>query len=178
MSRAPSPRLATMMSLLRFLTCLAWLTPAACRPAPSIPERGRENQAVSAPARDAAELAGPAEPAGDDSDEGVACRINALTPAERDAQRVATQRLIAAIDQVEVLPRGYGFALPSNAGLVADAALWSWREQRCCPFLHYTLEFGPDSARLWIRATGSRAAREMLHDTVVQELAARHVRGT
>lgn len=108
-------------------------------------------------------------------DDDVACRVNALSPDERVAQEAATQRIVPAMTAARAAPAGYLFQLPATPAMIADTAQWVAREQRCCPFLAYAIRFGARGGELWVEATGGTAAREFLAETLLAELAKRHV---
>jgi len=117
---------------------------------------------------------GPTLPA---SPEPIACRINALSPAERTWQEQAAERLLPAVVEIKELPRGYGFRLAAEPTVVTDATAWLMHEQRCCPFLSFSLRFSPTGRDVWMEAVGDARGKAYLKATYLPALAALHVKG-
>jgi len=89
-----------------------------------------------------------------------ACRISALTEAERAAYETLSQRLLGAVQERRELKDGYAFRLPPKS-LIA-AAGWVSYERRCCPFFDFELEVAKDGGPLWLRLTGSEGVKEFI----------------
>lgn len=71
----------------------------------------------------------------------IACRLDALTPADRERQQSLRGRLEAAVVERRETARGYLFVYRADAGVLDAAAAWIAIERRCCPFLDFTLEW-------------------------------------
>ena len=91
----------------------------------------------------------------------LACVADAISASERAAHRALIARLFAngAHDRRDA-PRGYEYRL--DAAAVDDVARWIANERRCCPFLAFALEIGPDDAPLRLRITGPEGTRDLL----------------
>jgi hypothetical protein len=92
----------------------------------------------------------------------LACRRDALTPAERElhAERLAALR--KATREVKELPQGYAFRLDASRETLANAAAWIALERLCCPFFDFALELPAGAEATWLRVTGPAGAKAIL----------------
>jgi hypothetical protein len=92
----------------------------------------------------------------------IACNPNPI-PAELRERwlHVATQ-MYAAVQEVQELPDGYAFRLPSDPEILPIVAEDLNYDRLCCPFIRYTLDIEPNSGPYWLRFTGGEGVKEFL----------------
>jgi hypothetical protein len=111
-----------------------------------------------------------------DSNIVIACDMTAIDPAYREQHAVDSQRLFAAIQDVQELPTGYGFRLPPE--LLLEVAEFIEFERLCCPFFTFAVEVEANHCALWLRLTGSELIKQFiraefggyLNEALVQKL--------
>ena len=72
----------------------------------------------------------------------LACRVDALSPRERERHAVLTQELFSSARWVQEIPRGYAFRFPDDRNLSRRLIAWVALERRCCPFLEFEILLG------------------------------------
>jgi hypothetical protein len=126
----------------------------------------------------AASAAAPAPSAGSPpaleapADEPLACRLDALSPAERGRHQKLTALLERAVVGVRELPGGYELALdlsrlPADAKgdpvCVVEIAEWVDLEARCCPFLDFGIAVrGKGAGSVALALTGGPGVKDFL----------------
>ncbi len=93
-------------------------------------------------------------------EEHFACKLKALTTAEREHHRELSEQLFSSVEARRELPNGYAFQLPSAHWM--RAAEWISLEHRCCPFFHFSLEQPRDSGPLQLQITGGEGVKRFL----------------
>jgi len=94
--------------------------------------------------------------------QSLACRLDALTPAQRKRHQEIGKQLRKAIRQVEELPDGYAFRTTSDPALFVAAAEFITLESRCCAFYRFRLEQEPHEGPMWLRVTGPQEAKSFI----------------
>lgn len=89
-----------------------------------------------------------------------ACRLNALSPEQRQRQQ-ALLLLAQGAQTKSAVPGGVTLAFPATAVTFRDLAEWISLERLCCPFLSFGLDWGEDD-RLVVRVTGAPGTMEFL----------------
>ena len=92
----------------------------------------------------------------------IACNPSALTPEQQARWLEVGTQLYAAVQEVQELPDGYAFRLPSTSEMLLLVAEDLNFERLCCPFIHFTLDIAPNSAPFWLRYTGGEGVKEVL----------------
>ena len=92
----------------------------------------------------------------------IACNPNALTPQQQERWLEVGTQLYAAVQEVQELPDGYAFRLPSTSGMLLLVAEDLNFERLCCPFIHFTLDLAPNGAPFWLRYTGGEGVKAFL----------------
>jgi hypothetical protein len=92
----------------------------------------------------------------------IACNPNALTPQQQERWMEVGIQLYAAVQEVQELPDGYAFRLPSTSEMLLLVAEDLNFERLCCPFIHFTLDIAPSGAPFWLRFTGGEGVKEFL----------------
>ena len=95
----------------------------------------------------------------------IACRIDALTPAERERRSEVLAVLTGrAIDVVETTD-GIAFHLRSDPDTPALAGEFVAYESRCCPFIRFELAVEADGGPVRLVLGGRDGVREFLRAT-------------
>lgn len=92
----------------------------------------------------------------------IACNPNAISPEQQERWMVVGIQLYAAVQEVQELPDGYAFRLPSTSAMLLLVAEDLTLERLCCPFIHFTLDIAPNGAPFWLRYTGGEGVKEFL----------------
>lgn len=96
--------------------------------------------------------------------EAFVCQVDALDPSEHARRKdLAAELARASAGRIE-LGDGWLFQLTPDADVFQAAAEWMAYESRCCPFLHFVLEWRGDS-RIGLRVTGGPGAKAFIADT-------------
>ena len=90
-----------------------------------------------------------------------ACRANALDKTQRKRQQELIELVRRSAQETRELPDGFAFRLVSDPALFQRAAEWVSLERRCCPFVHFTLEWKEDDS-VWVRFTGPAGVKPFL----------------
>ena len=92
----------------------------------------------------------------------IACNPNAISPQQQERWLEVGTQLYAAVQEVQELPDGYAFRLPSTSAMLLLVAEDLNFERLCCPFIHFTLDIAPSGAPFWLRYTGGEEVKEFL----------------
>jgi hypothetical protein len=96
----------------------------------------------------------------------IACRANALDKEQRKRQQELLELVRRSAQATQELPDGYAFRLAGDPALFQQAAEWVSLERRCCPFVHFTLEWKRDDT-VWIAFTGGPGVKDFLAAEIV-----------
>jgi hypothetical protein len=104
----------------------------------------------------------------------LACRLDALSPAQRERHSLLAEKLAAAVTTVGELPDGYEISL--DLGRIRDAAgqpycvvevaEWVDMESRCCPFLDFGIDAAGRGGPVRLRLTGPAGVKDFLADEI------------
>jgi hypothetical protein len=92
----------------------------------------------------------------------IACDPNAISPDQRERWLEVATQMYAAVQEVQELPDGYAFRLPSSSEMLPIVAEELNYDRLCCPFIRYTLEIEPNGGPFWLRFTGGEGIKEFL----------------
>ena len=92
----------------------------------------------------------------------IACIPDALTAEQQQRWMEVGSQLYAAVQEVQELPNGYAFRLPSDAEMLLLVAEDLNFERLCCPFLRFTLDIEPNGGPFWLRFTGGEGVKAFL----------------
>jgi hypothetical protein len=92
----------------------------------------------------------------------IACNPNAITPEQQERWLEVGTQLYGAVQQVQELPDGYAFRLPSTSEMLLLVAEDLTFERLCCPFIHFTLDIAPNGGPFWLRYTGAEGVKAFL----------------
>lgn len=105
--------------------------------------------------------------------EPLVCRLDALTPAQRERQQLLAARLKRAVVERAELPDGYSLTLDlarlsaDSRGLpfcVVEVAEWVDLESRCCPFLDFGIDVKGKGGTVRLRLTGPENVKPFLEE--------------
>ena len=89
-----------------------------------------------------------------------ACRLNALSPEQRQRQQALL--LVARSAPVkQALPDGLTLSFAASVEAFRELAEWISLERVCCPFLSFGLDWTEDD-RVSVRITGARGVADFL----------------
>jgi hypothetical protein len=92
----------------------------------------------------------------------IACNPNAIPAEQRERWLEVGTQMYAAVQEVQELPDGYAFRLPSDPEMLLLVAEDLSVERLCCPFIHFTLDIEPNGGPFWLRFTGREGVKEFL----------------
>ena len=92
----------------------------------------------------------------------IACDPNSIAAEQRERWLHVATQMYAAVQEVQELPDGYAFRLPSRSEMLLVVAEVLNYDRLCCPFIRYTLEIEPNEGPYWLRFTGGEGVKEFL----------------
>ena len=99
---------------------------------------------------------------GTDTKPTIACDLSALTAQERESRRTLAGAFARAVIGSGELSNGFEFHVDSGKVDLRSIAEWIALEHRCCPFLHFRIEVGPNDAHTVVALTGGEGVKEFL----------------
>ena len=96
------------------------------------------------------------------SETPLACRMDALDPADRARHAALLAELAGAKPEVEEIAEGFAFRFPWRPYLFLRVAEWIGLERECCPFLAIRLEVEHASRSLRVSVTGPAGTKDIL----------------
>lgn len=95
----------------------------------------------------------------------IACRMDALTVAQRTRHIEVTRLLKPAVREAKAVSgrhrEGLALRLEISAALVGE---WIANERLCCPFLDFELRLEREGGPLWLTLTGRRGVAAFLRE--------------
>ena len=93
----------------------------------------------------------------------IVCDASGITDVEKEFWlKDIIPRLYKAVQEIQELPDGYAWKLPSDPEILRLVAEDLNMERRCCPFVTYTLEIEPNWGPFWLRMTGGEGVKTFL----------------
>jgi hypothetical protein len=93
---------------------------------------------------------------------GLACNLNALTPEQRQERAELAKLVRAQTQELQELPSGDAFRLPSSSALFLELAEFVHLERHCCPFFKFELELEANEGPIWLRITGPEGSKAFM----------------
>jgi hypothetical protein len=92
---------------------------------------------------------------------GLVCVPSAIPARERAQHFVLAQELLnkQAAERAD-LPDGYAFRFAADK--LVELVRFIDNERKCCPFMIFHLQIGPQAGPIWLRMTGPEGTREVL----------------
>lgn len=97
----------------------------------------------------------------------IACALNALTLEQREREDVLLKEHLASVREVKERDDGYSFRYDADVGTFSRMAELVALEHRCCPFLHFELEWGLAKSDPWLHVRGGARVKEFVMETFV-----------
>lgn len=94
----------------------------------------------------------------------IACRMDALAPAERTRRSEVLAILTRRAVEVAETPEGIAFHLRSDPDTPALAGEFVAFESRCCPFIRFELAVEADRGAIRLTLGGREGVREFLRE--------------
>jgi hypothetical protein len=98
----------------------------------------------------------------------IACRLDLLSPAERELEQRLLARARAALGAPEETAAGYRFAVPEHE-LAALGELLGL-ERRCCPFLAFALELEAEQGGIFLHIHGRPGVKPFIASVFGRDL--------
>jgi hypothetical protein len=92
----------------------------------------------------------------------IACNPHAVPAEKRERWMIVGTQLYGAVQEVQELPDGYAFRLPTDPEMLLLVAEDLNMERLCCPFLRFAFEIEPNGGPFWLRFTGGEGVKEFL----------------
>lgn len=92
----------------------------------------------------------------------IACRMKALTPAQRIELAHRGEHVISAITASRDLKDGYAFRVDPAKASIVDVAEWLDVWRRCCPFYEFQVDFHAADASIWLSVKGRPGVKEYI----------------
>lgn len=92
----------------------------------------------------------------------IACNLNAIAADAREQWIETVKQVYAAVQEIQDMPDGYRFLLPTNSVMLLKVAEYISNERLCCPFLGFTVEIEPNGGPFWLRLAGSDGVKEYM----------------
>lgn len=99
-------------------------------------------------------------------DTPIVCDMNVFKPVERESHIRTTTQLFQTVQGIHEIENGYEFVFPSSNGseIITQLAEFISKEQRCCPFLEFTLKISPKDKPIFLLLTGPEGTQEFLRE--------------
>ncbi|AND42890.1 MAG: hypothetical protein ACQEXE_25230 [Bacillota bacterium] len=91
----------------------------------------------------------------------VVCNIGSYNAEERN-HYVELRRELTENRSVEEIPFGYTFIYPNQSSLLLRIAEWISYENRCCPFIRFSLYVSGEADSIRLELTGSKEVKNLL----------------
>ena len=99
---------------------------------------------------------------GEESKEGFACALHALSAGQRVRHLALSAKLSAAIRGRTEIADGYVFSVDESAMDWASLAEWARAERLCCPFFRVTLRAEPRGTGLELELGGAPGVKRFI----------------
>jgi hypothetical protein len=96
------------------------------------------------------------------SETPIGCRMDALTPAERNRRRELLEGLRARALGVAETADGIAFRLPGDRDVPVLVAEFVTYESRCCPFLRFEMAVDAEGGPVHLRMGGRAGVKDFL----------------
>lgn len=95
----------------------------------------------------------------------IACRLDALTPAQRAREGELLEQHLAATLEVRERDDGFSFRYTADVAQFSRLAEFVGLEHLCCPFLDFQLEWAGAEESPWLHVTGGPRVKEFVEST-------------
>ena len=84
----------------------------------------------------------------------IACDLTAIPADQRAGHESLAASVLAAVKELQALPNGYAFRLPTDSPMLLKAAEFIAYERLCCPFFAFHIEVEPHGGAIWVGLSG------------------------
>ncbi|HEV2666252.1 MAG TPA: hypothetical protein VG324_15140 [Blastocatellia bacterium] len=91
-----------------------------------------------------------------------ACNMLALDAEGRKRHKAVSERMRAAVKEVQELSDGYAFRFPAEQANILLVSEFIARERLCCPFFRFELIAEQEDGPLWLRLRGREGVKEFI----------------
>jgi hypothetical protein len=102
------------------------------------------------------------------SESPFGCRMDALTPAERNRRREVLEGLRARVLGVAETADGVAFRFPNERDVPLLVAEFVSYESRCCPFLRFEIAVDAEGGPVHLRMGGRDGVKDFLRAEFLQ----------
>jgi hypothetical protein len=95
-------------------------------------------------------------------DTPCACDLSAHTPPERIKHRQLMREVLETVLERHERPLGYEFIFQATRERFEHLSQWVWLEQRCCPFLRFSLHLEPATQQIKLEVLGTKETKPMI----------------
>lgn len=92
----------------------------------------------------------------------IACNITAITPEQRPGHEQNIRQLFSAVTQTQELADGWAFCWSYQDDTLHQLTQFVALEQKCCPFLTFTIIVEPYQQELGLKLTGSAEVKQFI----------------
>src|SRR5262245_38000275 len=92
----------------------------------------------------------------------LACNMSALDAEGRKRHKAVSERMRAAVKEVQDLPDGYAFRFPAEQATILLLSEFIARERLCCPFFRFELIAEQEDGPLWLQLRGREGVKEFI----------------
>ncbi|MEK4010195.1 hypothetical protein [Peribacillus sp. FSL M8-0224] len=93
----------------------------------------------------------------------IACKISVFNPEERSRYDTIRKDLTKNLSFVKTTS-GYTFNFPNQPSLLIKIVEWISFENRCCPFISFSLHVSGESEKIKVELKGNDAVQHLLKE--------------
>jgi hypothetical protein len=93
----------------------------------------------------------------------IACKISVFDSKERKHYDQLRKELTEIMSVIEI-SNGYTFIFPNQPSLLVKIAEWILLENRCCPFIKFSLNASGESDSIRLELTGNEEVKNLLRE--------------
>ncbi|KAA0560440.1 hypothetical protein F0342_22785 [Bacillus sp. CH30_1T] len=97
------------------------------------------------------------------STSNIACNIGSFNSEER-IRYDELRKELNVNRSIEELPNGYRFIYPNQPTLLLTIVEWISYENRCCPFIEFSLQVSGEADFIRLDLTGDQAVKDLLKE--------------
>ncbi len=95
-------------------------------------------------------------------DQPIACNLSALDGEEQRRRAEIATRLRESVHEIAPIANGYVFRFLDQGATLIELAEFIALEHRCCPFLNFKIDLGPNEKSILFRLSGRAGVKEFL----------------
>ncbi|WP_261132069.1 hypothetical protein [Bacillus sp. Marseille-Q3570] len=99
----------------------------------------------------------------DQNKTNIACNLSTISSGER-AHYHKLRKESGSYLSVEETLDGYTFCYPNRDELLINIAEWISYENKCCPFIHFSLQVSGESETITVELTGNETVKNLIKE--------------